>query len=164
MRHKMRPYRNLRLFRFSFWFLQNPYTYREYDQYTQINYIFRNDGHRADCGCNAKYHKNVEDIGTDRVAKCHINFILSRSNDRSYEFRKGSSDGNNGQSDQSLAHSEIACDSRCGIYGHISADCNGDCSADDEHDTLRNRKQLDVLVGTTFNFDFFPSRFAFKAI
>ena len=77
MRHKMRPYRNLRLFRFFFLVpAKNPYTYREYDQYTQINYIFRNDGHRADCGCNAKYHKNVEDIRTDRVAKCHINFIL----------------------------------------------------------------------------------------
>ena len=100
---------------------------------------------RNDRAC-AEDEYDVEDVGTDNVSECQIAFVLSCGNDGRYELGQRSADGNDGKTDERLAHAEVFRNDRRVVYDEITAEDDTDNAEDDHFDGHRSGNSDTVVI------------------
>ena len=83
------------------------------------------DVQRTDHRRHSEDEQDVEQVGADGITKRQPAVSLFRGDDGGHQLRQGSADGNNSQSDEVLADTEICGDDAGFIHDEIAAEDNG---------------------------------------
>ncbi len=100
------------------------------------------DMERADCRGHSEDEQDVEQVGADGIAQRQPAVTLSRGDDGGHQLRQGSADGDDGQSDEVLADSEICGDDAGFIHDEVTAEDDGCQTSCDIEKTAGKREDL----------------------
>ena len=118
---------------------------RDYRKKADVGQESAFDAEGRDDAGYSEDEKDVEKARADRVAYRDARLALFSRNERGDEFRKGSSEGNHGKTDQSIAHPELCGDRLCIINNDVTANHNGGKSARNANQAQKPRKPHSVI-------------------